>query len=381
VRLVLPVRHLLLGGASTCVDGECGFTCLQGSTLQFAAAPAQAVGGYPQGLAAADFDLDDANDLVVAHFLQTSSLTTILYGAGDGTFSLSELTFGTFMGDVVALDFDRDGSQDFVLLKRGCLGCYGSLYFYRNLGDGSFEAQRAVRVGRTPPRVLPLPLADSDLPVLVTVDATETLDGPNQGSVSVLVDPSADTSSVQYAVGQTPIDLAVEDFDQDGSFDVVTADSDDGALTLLAGNGDGTFGNSTTLAVGNGVTTVGAGDFDGDTLPDLVVGFDNGTMTTYPGNGDMSFGAASAITSTSTYKANEIVAEDFDGDRVTDIAVGNSGGVYIFHGNGDGSFAQTHRLTPAGIIRLTAASLDGDHALDLAGIRAAEVRAWLAVCE
>jgi hypothetical protein len=48
--------------------------------------------------------------------------------------------------------------------------------------------------------------------------------------------------------------------------------SSSNTVSLLAGQGDGTFSTAENIAVGSGTRGMAIGDFDGDLDPDLAVG-------------------------------------------------------------------------------------------------------------
>lgn len=64
--------------------------------------------------------------------------------------------------------------------------------------------------------------------------------------------------------------VAVADLDGDGTQDVVAANLDDNSVTVLLGQGDGTFATGTTYAVGTRPYQTAVADFDGDGSLDLA---------------------------------------------------------------------------------------------------------------
>ncbi len=66
-----------------------------------------------------------------------------------------------------------------------------------------------------------------------------------------------------YAVGDTPYAITVGDFNGDGKLDIATTNYNDGTVSVLLGNGDGTFQTQMTYAVGNGPAAITSGDFNG----------------------------------------------------------------------------------------------------------------------
>jgi FG-GAP-like repeat len=100
----------------------------------------------------------------------------------------------------------------------------------------------------------------------------------NGGStVSVLLGNGNGTfqTHVDYGTGNGPNSVAVGDFNGDGNLDLVTANSgvagNGKTVSVLLGNGDGTFQAHVDYGTGNGPQSVAVGDFNGDHAQDLAV--------------------------------------------------------------------------------------------------------------
>ncbi len=139
-----------------------------------------------------------------------------------------------------------------------------------------------------------------------------------------------------------PNTVMAQDLNADGKIDIVMGN--DPSLTVLLGNGDGTFGAPTTYALLPsllaGTADVTAGDFNGDGKLDLAAGEDGGVGVLL-GNGDGTFGARTDfICDTSTHH-DSVIAGDFNLDGKLDLvtAGGETSSVYFFPGNGNGTFA------------------------------------------
>jgi Leucine-rich repeat (LRR) protein len=159
--------------------------------------------------------------------------------------------------------------------------------------------------------------------------------------VSVLIGNGNGTfqSTVNYPVGSAPQALAFGDFDGDGVPDLAVANAGSDTLTILIGNGDGTFQVGTSVVVGSFPISVAAGDFDRDGRLDLAVANANsGTVSILIGNGDGTFQAA--VNYSGGINASAVAVGDVNGDGLLDLAVGNPGSssVTILIGSGDGTF-------------------------------------------
>lgn len=132
--------------------------------------------------------------------------------------------------------------------------------------------------------------------------------------------------------------VAAADFDADGHTDIAVTSG--GAISVLAGAGDGTFGAAQQTAVMAIPYLLRAANFNGDTLADLaVVSRDPDTelltITVLIGQ------AGGGFTQTALIDGGEFDLGDFDGDATLDLiaAVANPAGLRLFLGNGDGTFA------------------------------------------
>src|SRR5882672_3030843 len=97
--------------------------------------------------------------------------------------------------------------------------------------------------------------------------------------------PSTPTSSV--SVGTMPQGLVTADFDADGKLDLAVANKGSNNVSILLGNGDGTFTLHSSPNTGSGPFSVVAGDFNGYGHLDLAVSNQtDGTVTILLGVGD-----------------------------------------------------------------------------------------------
>lgn len=177
-----------------------------------------------------------------------------------------------------------------------------------------------------------------------------------------------------------PYTVAAGDFNGDGIQDLAIAEP--AGLAILLGDGTGNF----TAATGSPIAITGSynpymvlvRDFNGDGIPDILVGVGN-YLEVYLGNGDGTFGLApnSPFTSTyySSYSGNgmtPLVAGDFNGDGIPDIAYFTTNGVgfYVLLGNGDGTFGTATAGGGAGLGGFASAlvgDFNGDGIPDLVG--------------
>jgi hypothetical protein len=75
----------------------------------------------------------------------------------------------------------------------------------------------------------------------------------------------------EFDVGAAPFSVAVSDFNRDGKLDLAVANYGSNDVSVLIGNGDGTFHDAVNYGTGMQPLSVAVGDFNGDGKLDLVV--------------------------------------------------------------------------------------------------------------
>ena len=127
-----------------------------------------------------------------------------------------------------------------------------------------------------------------------------------------------------FGAGNTPVFVAVGDFNRDGKPDLAVANFGDNTVTIRLGDGTGAFPTSSTVGAGTSIASVAVGDFNGDGKPDLAVAnFNSNNVTIRLGDGAGAF-ATSATVGAGTFPQSVAVG-DFNRDGKPDLAVANFG--------------------------------------------------------
>lgn len=150
----------------------------------------------------------------------------------------------------------------------------------------------------------------------------EWVDGEHiEASVSLPPQPVFERRDIQ--VGTGPGALVAEDFNLDGIPDLAVVNTDADSVSMLLGNGDGSFRMGNLLKTGSGPTAVVSGDFYSDGKPSLaIVTIAAGQVSVFRGNGDGSF--ATSVNSMPLPRAEpmSILRADVNGDGKLDLGVG-----------------------------------------------------------
>lgn len=198
------------------------------------------------------------------------------------------------------------------------------------------------------------------------------------GTLTVLLGNGNGTFALKtnLTVGRGPRGVVVADFNNDGNADLATAISggwfETNKVEVVYGKGDGTFNAPVSFTVGTAPSWIAAADFNHDNLPDLVVvnagpGSSGTTASVLLNTVEGPFALAMTIPA-GTYPGHVAVA-DFDRDTHPDFAVANraSGNVSLHRGRGDGTFlAASYVSVPAGVGQLAIGDFNADNNPDLA---------------
>ena len=170
-----------------------------------------------------------------------------------------------------------------------------------------------------------------------------------------------------FKVGANPTSIRAGDFNGDGFADLITSNIQGNSLSLLFGNGDGSFQDQKTISACQEPRNVIVEDFNLDHFPDLVVacsGDNHVLMFLGQGNGTFLRGAQYLVHRTPV----SIATGDFNEDFLPDLAVAlRNDKIQILLGMGNGKFRlgplYEYGDTPTSV---ATADLNEDKHLDLA---------------
>lgn len=293
---------------------------------------------------------------------------TNLAGVTSENFPTTTLTTGKGPESIATADLRTESRNDLIVANSGD----ATLSVFLSNGDGTFESA-----------ITPAPVTGTD-PVWVTTGNFNNL-GPGSDSFPDLAvaDETANTVSillgngdgtfkpkVDLPTGRAPVSVVAANFHDttNSNLDLAVANFNDNTISLFPGNGDGTFGTPTTLVTGLGPSAITTGDFNGDGHQDIAVADKNAnTVSVFLGNGDGTF--KKRIDYATGRAPVWVSTADLRGIGDLDLVVANNtdNTVSILLGNGNGSFAaQTTYAAGNAPTSIAIADYNVDGILDLA---------------
>lgn len=285
---------------------------------------------YMNFVAVGDFNNSGKLGLAVADY--TDSSVPILLGNGDGTFTTSNAfvySAGFETESLAVGDFTGNGNLD-LAVANSPLG--QPLNILLGNGDGAFNQAPVPNGGYVINAYMPA-VGDFNGDGKLDIALTGTgADGPENNQITILLGNGDGTftapNNSTYTTGTYPQAIVVADLNGDGKLDLAIGNYGDSTLTILLGNGDGTF----TPAPGSPVTSgkapyaIAVGDLDGDGKLDLAVANMDNTLSILLGNGDGTFKQASGSPFPAGDGPSSIAVGDFNGSGRLGLAVTNLNG-------------------------------------------------------
>ncbi|HEV3082642.1 MAG TPA: VCBS repeat-containing protein, partial [Gemmataceae bacterium] len=330
-----------------------------------------------------DLNGDGKLDLVMFDLTESSKFTISL-GDGHGAFtegaSYTDAP-GSYSGALG--DFNGDGKVDIVMATwplQTPTGIFSASLVLGN-GDGTFKAERVFSETPTPTFATPFNSTavglgdfngDGNLDAVVAANSyfTPSLVSLQQGKGDGTFAPPYET----LALSQPGVALVVADLNHDGHPDFAVLDTfglsfsdPHGNVSVGINRGDGTFPGLNVVFTDHNTTALAVGDFNGDGIPDLVVGPTSSGVAVLLGKGDGTF--QNPVYSAARADVTKIVVADFNGDGKLDLATADGNllsqspsDINILLGNGNGTFQApvTYSFAAAGFVQRPEDIVAGD---------------------
>ncbi len=344
-------------------------------------------GGGPEALETPDIDGDGVHDVVVV--LADDDAIATLFGDGTGALLAGDsyATGGTVPVDLVTADLDGDGWLDVAVAHSGS-DDVGVLFGTPALGfdPPSTWTTTDGLAGRAPAAVAAHDVDDDGFFDLVTANG-------GSDDATVLLGTAARTwgAPAVYRThagyrGDTPTDLAIADVTGDGAADLVVVDETSDDLVVLAGFGDGRFAPAQTVWQVDNPTGVVTADLDGDGWPDWAASESNSTSSNFDFV-TRALGGPTGEFACEDYhlgyqkgdQPSSIARGDLDGDGDIDLAVASEWDdeVVTLSNDGSGGFVDPLVLPMGDDLQdVELVDLDGDGVLDVVVASAHSSEVW-----
>ena len=227
----------------------------------------------PTGIAVADFNEDGLLDLAVAG--GSSSLALLLgqgtTGVPNGTFAAPvSVATATSTRGILAYDFNGDGITDLAVSGASVRILYGN--GTGGKGDGTFTPGPIYSANTTPNHLATADFNGDGITDLVVCNTGASTVNVYLGNGTGGVPDGTFGAGISVPAGSGPNTAVIADWNQDGKADIAVASNNTGNSTsILLGLGNGTFETPQTFATGgNNPAAIAVNDFNEDGTPDLV---------------------------------------------------------------------------------------------------------------
>ena len=279
------------------------------------------VGRRPTAIAVGQINTNTNSNLgfVVTNFDDNSY--SVFIGNGDGTFTqvkgspfpLPNVVANSEQGPVAVTitDFNGDGIQDLAIVNKTS----NTVTVLKGNGNGTFTEfpKSPITVGTTPVAIASGSLSASTGPALIVANQAD-------GTITVLLGNGDGTFSFStqspVAVGTSPSAVAIGSF-LEGSSGVAVANSGSGTVSIYVDAGSGLLVSALEPAAGTNPVALLAGDFTSSTFPDIVVANDIPLVS-----GQVTDGLVTLLTSPSSLISNPALSQQpYPGSEYQDIGL------------------------------------------------------------
>ena len=283
-----------------------------------------------------DFNKDGKTDLVIVN--EDDHTLSILMGTGTGSF-LDEITYVVEQGarSIAIGDLNLDGNPDIAVASEDS----HTISILLGSPSGTFTRSSPISIKAFPQSLIIGKIDQDDIPDLGVVTPGDESFPDSLDTITILHGNGTGTfkAPIRLKVNQGPNFINKQDFNQDGRLDLVVTNKWSNTISVLLRNENDSFGPLQDYPVGFFPMSVAIGDLNHDKIPDLAVAnFLSNNVSILLGKGLGQFKQSAH------YNVEEgptsVAIGDLNGDFNPDLALSseNSGSISILIGTKSGTF-------------------------------------------
>jgi hypothetical protein len=310
--------------------------------------PPNTTAANPESMAVGDFNGDGNLDIVTVGFGKIS----VLLGNGDLTFkpAMLQSIISTSFQKVAVGDFNKDGKLDIVVTDMDATQT--TIGVFLGNGDGTFSTSPIIlNNGDLPNGVV---VADFNNDGKLDIAVTNAGDGADPANVSIFLGDGTGGFSIQPLkpqAGVFPTFISAADVNLDGNLDLIVANSGNGkpgSISVLLGNGNGTFQPGTLYPLTADVQSLTVSDFNNDGLPDFAAGDAAGNVSLFINLANATF--STPVPTATGFPAFAITSADMSGGGAADLLSATADGktLLIFPNTGGSKVSYSTTPNPSG---------------------------------
>ncbi|TDH27990.1 hypothetical protein EXU57_05880 [Segetibacter sp. 3557_3] len=235
----------------------------------------------PFSVATADIDNDGSSDIIVVN--QFSNTVSIFINSGrPGAISPSsfrqriDLPTGNNPWCVAVEDVDNDGAKDIIVANNGQPSTVSVIRNTRTQGNVEFAAKIDFPCGYAPTSISVDDIDNDGKSDIVTANRTGTVSILRNQSAPGSLSSKSFTSKVDFTLGTVLRFIAIDDIDGDGKNDLVISNEQLNTVSVFKNNTTpgsitpSAFNAKVDFVTGNNPVGVALADLDGDDKPEII---------------------------------------------------------------------------------------------------------------
>lgn len=267
---------------------------------------------------------------------------------------------GNGPASILVTDMNGDGTADLVIAAEAS----NAIGIQPGKGDGRYDF---LQYKEFPAGNSPIALALGDFNGDGNQDLVEVAQADNAIDVFLANGDGSFAPRNEYVVGKKPSAIATADLNGDGITDIVVSNAGSNSVSVLIGKSDGTFDSAQNFSVGTNPAGIAVIMSDAGKATAIVTAnkADN-SISVLKNNGDGSLGAS--VSYSAGAGPSSVAAADVNGDKQADLVVANQGDstVSVLLGESDGTFGTPTELDNAqSPTRVALTDQDGDGNVDI----------------